>query len=200
MTWRAPISNLRRRWTVANKRVSLKGKGADLFFGDYRQPDPSDTPSPVTRDTPDQEDTAQAVATSDDVASTAADEVEQPAPANDTGARFAPRTPSTSRKSNQSQLKASKQAINPASYRSIDDDIISAIRRVVRTPGREVSYIRLSPEEKEQLGELVYTFKRQGQKLTETDITRIAINLLLADHDHYGATSMLARVIASMRD
>jgi hypothetical protein len=60
----------------------------------------------------------------------------------------------------------------PSRYRastlaSIDGEGIEAIRRVVKQTGREVSFVRLSPEEKGRLADVVYTYRRQGRKTTE---------------------------------
>lgn len=98
-------------------------------------------------------------------------------------------------------MNASKLASTiDSEVRATQEETITAIRRTIRTPGREVLFMRLSAEEKTRLGEIVYTFKRQGTKLTETDIGRIAINSLLADYDQFGEASMLALVLASLHD
>jgi hypothetical protein len=75
---------------------------------------------------------------------------------------------------------------------------VAAIPQVVKSPGKEVSYVRLSPEEKAQLTDIVYTYKRQGQKTTENEINRIANNSLLLDYHENGEQSVLARVLASL--
>jgi hypothetical protein len=82
---------------------------------------------------------------------------------------------------------------------SNDEKRVQAIRRVVKTPGREVSFVRLSPEEKGELADLVHAYKRQGFKTTENEINRIAINALLADYRANGEESMLAKVLAALR-
>jgi hypothetical protein len=70
---------------------------------------------------------------------------------------------------------------------------------VVKAPGKEVSFVRLTPAEKEELAAVVFAFKRQGVKTTETELNRIAINVLLADHRANGDGSLLARVLAALR-
>lgn len=175
---------------MANKRVSLKGKGADLFFGDYaptgQQPPQrpaadGDAPRPITEvalapTEPEQQST-----------SVAGDAPTRPK-------RALPQAPHRS----QAVVKGSDSS--RASLLASDaTDAIGAIRAVVRTPGREVSFVRLSPEEKAQLADIVYTYKRQGQKTTENEIQRIALNALLHDFDEHGETSVLARVLAALR-
>lgn len=77
--------------------------------------------------------------------------------------------------------------------------IVETIRKTVKTPGREVSFIRLSAHEKAALSELVYTFKRQGQRTTETEISRIAVNFILDDYQQHGSQSLLACVLAALQ-
>jgi hypothetical protein len=81
---------------------------------------------------------------------------------------------------------------------SYPDSVIEAIRKAVKHTGREVTFVRLTPEEKGQLADIVYTYKRQGVKTSENEISRIAISYLLADYKANGQESILAKVIASL--
>jgi hypothetical protein len=81
---------------------------------------------------------------------------------------------------------------------SYHDDIIDVIRRTVKVPGREVSFVRLTPQEKDQLGDIVYTYKRQGKKTSENEINRIAVNFILQDYRTNGNNSILAKVIDAL--
>jgi hypothetical protein len=76
--------------------------------------------------------------------------------------------------------------------------MVAAIRKVVRTTGKEVSYVRLTAGEKAELSDIVYAFKKRGKKTTENEINRIAVNFLLEDYRVNGATSILAKVIDSL--
>ena len=172
------------------KRVSLKGRGADLFFGD----DPTTT-APTTdggsaapigplsdaEATPGQDSPMSDIAEADA-------RVPQEAP-----------TPTTRRKTSQPSspsngvAHSSKTALTP-----VDADAVEAIRQVLKIPGREVSYVRLTPEEKARLSDIVYTYKRQGQKTSETEINRIALNYLMFDFHEHGEHSVLARVLAAL--
>jgi len=76
--------------------------------------------------------------------------------------------------------------------------VVEAIRKVVKVPGREVSFVRLTPDEKAELGELVYTYKRRGRRTSENEINRIAVNFVLEDHRRKGADSILARVLDAL--
>jgi hypothetical protein len=77
-------------------------------------------------------------------------------------------------------------------------DIVSVVRKAVRQTGKEVSFIRLAREEKQQLGDIVYTYKRQGIKTSENEINRIAVNYLLEDYRLNGANSILQRVMEAL--
>ncbi len=177
------------------KRVSVKGKGADLFFGDY---DPVDAPAqPGARvsengQLPEQSpEVAPAVAalTPLERQPTAAKTAVKPSRAKPTSQR------ANSVSSEQANLRDRALASMLAGVQS---ETIDAIRKVVKTQGREVSFIRLTPEEKAQVSDIVYTYKRQGQKTTENQINRIAINYLLHDYHEQGEHSVLARVLASL--
>lgn len=82
-----------------------------------------------------------------------------------------------------------------ASYRA---SLINSIRKTVKSVGKEVSFVRLTPEEKNQLIDIVYTYKRQGVKTSENEINRIAVNFLLEDYKANGKSSVLARVIDAL--
>lgn len=107
----------------------------------------------------------------------------------------------------QSNRPARKHASTKASMRVTEQEseragsqMIQQIRRTVRQPGKEVSYVRLTPQEKAQLADIVYTYKRQGAKTSENEINRIAVNYLLADYKENGAASVLVRVIEALRE
>jgi hypothetical protein len=68
----------------------------------------------------------------------------------------------------------------------------------VKKSGKEVSFVRLTQDEKNELADIVYTYKRQGVKTTENEINRIAINFLLEDYKHNGEASVLVKVIEAL--
>ncbi len=102
-----------------------------------------------------------------------------------------PRSTQSEEESKQVKKKANKLA-------SYHDDVVETIRKAVKTPGKEVSFVRLTAEEKAQLADIVYTYKRQGKKTSENEINRIAINYILEDYRANGERSILARVLASL--
>ncbi len=91
--------------------------------------------------------------------------------------------------------KDSDHASTLASY---PDSLINSIRKTVKSPGKEVSFTRLTPEEKNRLMDIVYTYKRQGVRTSENEINRIAVNFMLEDFRANGRASMLARVIEAL--
>jgi len=56
----------------------------------------------------------------------------------------------------------------------------------------------MTQEEKGQLADIVYTYKRQGKKTSENEINRIAINFILEDYHANGDNSVLAKVIDAL--
>jgi hypothetical protein len=81
---------------------------------------------------------------------------------------------------------------------SPSESLLESVRKAVKLIGKEVTYIRLTPEEKRQMTEMVYTYKQKGIKTSENELGRIAINFLVADYRQKGETSVLARVLASL--
>ena len=84
---------------------------------------------------------------------------------------------------------------------SVEDlrQLVEAIRKVVKVPGKEVSFVRLTQDEKDQLTDIVYTYKRRGRKTTENEINRIAVNFILKDYRTNGQASVLARVLEALQ-
>jgi hypothetical protein len=177
------------------KRVSLKGKGADLFFGDY-----APEPPPVERSEPNIGDSDDPLAVDKvmDAGSTVKNGAE---PADGPATTPAPPRASTEPHAPPARAQARSHASKQASINIKNEgaNAVEAIRKTVKTLGREVSFVRLTPEEKGALAEVVYAYKRQGIKTTENEINRIAINALLADYHARGEASLLARVLAALR-
>lgn len=86
----------------------------------------------------------------------------------------------------------------PVTSQEDEPDRIETIRRAVRHVGKEVSFVRLTPEEKRQLTEIAYTYKSQGLKTSENEISRIGINWMLEDYHANGQQSVLAQVLAAL--
>ena len=78
------------------------------------------------------------------------------------------------------------------------DAVVETIRRIIKSQGKEVSYIRMTPEEKAELAEIVYTYKRRGFKTSENEINRVAVNCMLEDYKVNGRNSLLAKVLDAL--
>jgi hypothetical protein len=95
--------------------------------------------------------------------------------------------------------KAIKKEYKPASVLARNQDsMIEAIRKTVKSLGKEVAFTRVTPEEKGRLADIVYTYKRQRVKTSENEINRIAINFLIEDYAKNGKESILAKVIEAL--
>jgi len=95
-------------------------------------------------------------------------------------------------------LLESMHASNDASMLANMNGIVEAIRKTVKQIGKEVSFVRLLPEEKRQLADIAYTYKSQGIKTSENEISRIGINWMLEDYQAHGKESILAKVLEAL--
>ncbi len=110
-----------------------------------------------------------------------------------------PRTPAITNNDQQSQNISSMHASNHASMLANHPDaLIETVRKTVKQIGKETTFLRLTPEEKEQLREIDYTYKRRGIKTSENEISRIGLKFLLEDYKAHGEASILARVLAAL--
>src|SRR6266487_4850854 len=101
--------------------------------------------------------------------------------------------------SNQSSLQDSIDASKLASTLAIKPDIIEIIRKIVKTPAKEeVLYVRVTKEEKHQLGDIEYTYDRQDIDTSANELGRIAVNFLIEDYKANGQNSILAKVLTAL--
>jgi hypothetical protein len=75
---------------------------------------------------------------------------------------------------------------------------IETIRKAVKQLGKEATFSRFTQEEKNSLGDVVYTYKRSGIRTSENEVIRIAVNWLLEDFHSDGQNSVLARVLTKL--
>src|SRR4051812_2021273 len=162
---------------MANRRISLKGKGADLFFGEYT---PGANEMSLSSDQREQETSPVEIAV-----------VAIPSPESTL-------IPPSDHASASASTQASDHASKRASTKKREPNVVESIRKVVKRPGKEVVYVRLTPEEKNQLADVVHTYKRQGIRTSDNELGRIAINSLLADYEEHGEQSLLTKVLAAL--
>ena len=68
----------------------------------------------------------------------------------------------------------------------VDDDIFDVVRKAVKQIGKEAATHRFTLDEKNLLADIEYTYKRQGIRTSENEITRIAINYFIEDYRKNG--------------
>lgn len=78
--------------------------------------------------------------------------------------------------------------------------MFAQIRKAVRARGTEQSIHRLSPQEKRDIKDIVYSYDIEGIRTSEVELTRIGLNFLIADHKEYGKGSILAKVLSSLNE
>ena len=76
-----------------------------------------------------------------------------------------------------------------------EQDIFETVRKSVKQIGKEAATHRFTLDEKNQLADIEYTYKRQGIRTSENEITRIAINYFIEDYRKNGEESLLAKIL-----
>ena len=80
----------------------------------------------------------------------------------------------------------------------VENDILDVVRKAVKQIGKEAATHRFTLDEKNLLADIEYTYKRQGIKTSENEITRIAINYLIEDYRKNGESSLLAKILTRL--
>lgn len=200
------------------KRVSVRGRGADLFFGDF---EPADAPPP-----PDQEPalTAPQVITSAPVAD---DDPEPelsavivvppstpilPVAAGDTGSleTLLPDETSGDRASQQASKQTSKRAIRQPSNNISKDDapgdtagdgaldpgVLGFLWENMVEQATLANTFRYTEQELDWLADALYEItKRHRAKLTKQDIARLGLNAVLWDYRVRGDASLIGEFV-----
>ena len=78
------------------------------------------------------------------------------------------------------------------------DTIIELVRKAVKEFGKEAATHRFTVEEKRALADIIYSYKGQGIRTNENELTRIAINYLVNDYKENGKNSVLDRVLKAL--
>jgi hypothetical protein len=76
-----------------------------------------------------------------------------------------------------------------------EDDILDVVRKAVRQIGKEAATHRFTLDEKNNLADIEYTYRRQSIRTSENEITRIAINYFIEDYRAHGDSSLLAKIL-----
>lgn len=175
---------------MTKKKLQVDGilnelEGASLFFMPAISP-PVESPSPQPESVPEPIQESEPVPT-------------LPKPASTIPSQIADEIKPNKAYSKSSSNNASKLASTSISK---PHDFIKAIRKTVRQVGKEVLFVRVSPEEKHTLGSIVYSFNElyrgEGRKTSENEVGRIGLNFLLEDYRENGNNSILAQVLAAL--
>ena len=78
------------------------------------------------------------------------------------------------------------------------DTTVETLRRAVKACGKEAATHRFTAAEKEAIAEIVYACKREGLRTTENEITRIAVNFVIAEYQAKGESSLLVKVLQAL--
>src|SRR5260221_423176 len=105
--------------------------------------------------------------------------------------------PNLSRARDVASTDASMIASKRASTIASEEDL-EHVRKILKRLGKEVLYVRLTPEEKTEVSDIEYTYEHQGIKTSGNEVGRIALNFLLRDYKANGEQSILAKVLAAL--
>jgi hypothetical protein len=211
MTSPVPIKSLPWRWTVA-KRVSLRGKGADIFFGNYQPaapagPGSTDTPAPPPAAPAPSPRRKRTVKPAVPPTTRAVDADRPEAIRAATILEQTPRSEPTPPPSKHTNRIASKQArlqasidTNQVTERSLAPEVLDAVLDSVSEPATITNSFRYTEQELSWLTDALYELgKRHGAKLTKQDVARLGLNLVLWDYRARGDTSLLGSLALRRR-
>ena len=77
---------------------------------------------------------------------------------------------------------------------------VELVRKAVKEFGKEAATHRFTASEKKQIADLIYTYKNQGVRTSENEITRIAVNFIVEDHRENGENSVLHKILEAFNE
>lgn len=80
------------------------------------------------------------------------------------------------------------------------DTIVEMIRKAVKELGKEAATHRFTVDEKKALVDIVYSYRQQGIKTSENEVTRIAVNFIVNDFKENGENSLLERALKALNE
>ena len=164
-------------------RFSIKGRGADIFFGDQ----PQESPGEVT----------EAESGSDVVPQPGSD----PAHPAESISGLERGVLSDSKTARQTAILSDKQQASfpanvPGWSISLDQMALRELRSILKREHRIHNTFRYSQEELEAVRDIVYEMEvRWGRKLTRNDVMRAALDLIIEDFRARQQDSFLARLL-----
>lgn len=94
---------------------------------------------------------------------------------------------------------ASRPRSAPAPTPTPSSDSLAEMQQTLKTIGKEIYYVRVTPDEKARIEDVLHALKRRGLRTSANELGRIALNQLLADYEDHGEESVLVRVLSRMR-
>jgi hypothetical protein len=176
-----------------SKKKALPDDVGDFFGGEsiFFPPAPQQVKQPVSPQSPPQ---VRKTDSAPSVATVKSANTQQ-------GTRAAPSAPKTELPRNQeSVVISSHETVPPHNHDTTTPSMVEVVRRAVKHIGKEAATYRFTPEEKQHLADIVYTYGRQGYRTSENEITRIAVNWLLWDYQEQGEQSVLARLLKALHE
>jgi hypothetical protein len=77
---------------------------------------------------------------------------------------------------------------------------VESIRKAVKEFGKEAATHRFTEVEKREIADLIYTYKNQGIKTSENEITRISVNFVMEDYKENGENSVLHKILEALNE
>lgn len=78
--------------------------------------------------------------------------------------------------------------------------MVDLVRKAVKEFGKEAATHRFTQDEKKEISDLIYTYKNQGIKTSENEITRIAVNFIIEDYRENGENSVLHKILEALNE
>jgi hypothetical protein len=79
-----------------------------------------------------------------------------------------------------------------------DSTVIEEVRKALRKFGKEAATHRFTLEEKQEIAEIIFTFRQKNIRTSENEITRIAINWLILDYKKNKENSILHQSLRAL--
>jgi len=108
-------------------------------------------------------------------------------------------SPPTDSKPPKSRKAAPRPQSAPSATPTTRSDPLDEMQQSLKTIGKEIYYVRVTPDEKARIEDVLHALKRRGLRTSANELGRIALNQLLADYEAQGEKSVLVRILARMR-
>lgn len=91
------------------------------------------------------------------------------------------------------------ETVVPRHHGTTVPSMVESIRKAVKQVGKEAATHRFTPEEKQAIADIIYTYRRQGFDTSENEIARIALNWLVWDYQENGQHSILTQILSVLK-